>query len=216
VAVKKVSEELTALEDRLRKMRNEFGRLKAELVTAQKEHTEKMAALAERDKALERLEAYLDGAITHYVVLESYEARLIPADETLGKEEWSTRKRLGRLLTLSPKSMHSGPLVWQLNEYRDGSGSRTTVIPVESREEGLAHLQTWLNEKIQQVDKPRRNLVDFARKYNLQLPDGYAESLVELERAAMLKAEQKAQSDLDKTRRSNEAYWKMIGRKDDA
>ena len=207
-----VSEELVALEKRAHEVRAEIHQLKQALKAAQKEHDEKMDALKERHGALARIDEYIDGGITHYVISDYGMPEIVSVEDTLEEMNHSREaKKRGRLLTLTPDKIWSGELVWRLNLYRDGSGSERNVHPCASHDEALEHLQAWVSTQAEGNGVWGRKLWNFAQKHGLSLPLGYKANMIAKEKAGLEKAERKAQDEQRKKRQEKEAEWKALG-----
>lgn len=100
---------------------------------------------------LERVEEFLDGKITHFVIRKSYynEIEVKTFEElALGKYDNGRLDGTVKLLCLFGKtdSYHAKkPSVeWRLNHYYDGSGSWTTCQPATSEEEAKAIATQWV------------------------------------------------------------------------
>jgi len=206
-----VSEELVTLEQRAHDLRKEILELRFKLDTAQKEHDEKIGALKERHEALTRIDEYVSGSITHYVIDDYGMPQIVSVEDTLEEMNHSREaKKRGRLLTLTPDKIWTGELVWRLNLYRDGSGSERNVQPCASHEEALEYLQAWVNNQAEGGGVWGRKLWDFAQKHGLSLPAGYKANMIAKEKASLKKAERKAQEERQKKREEKEAEWRAL------
>ncbi len=130
-------------------LHEEVAQLNAQIEAAQAALEELRLKRREEDKGIEerkarlkqhellaRLDDYVAGKITHYLILESYEniPRIITLDQTKG-DDYDKRYRL---LTLHAKTSWGGKLEWSLSQYYDGSGMADKVIPCRSQEEAVA------------------------------------------------------------------------------
>lgn len=102
------------------------------------------------DSQLDLLRAFLSGEITHYARL-GYYPEIMTADDTamfqVDNHYGETRMEATRLISVFGSS--GGKLDYRINDYRDGSGSFTSIIPCRSYDEALAHLQGYCNEHIE-------------------------------------------------------------------
>jgi hypothetical protein len=122
--IQKLRDERKSVQADLAAKRQEIHQVSAEYRTL----TEKM----KRVPALRRIEEIIDGKITHVVVIDHGSIAVKTADQALQARDYGRLDGM-RLLTLLGNS--KGDLWWGMNEYRDGSGSLTTVMPCTSEEE---------------------------------------------------------------------------------
>ena len=184
-AIERLTLEVQALKDEERSMQSRMKDL-------EKEHRARMDKLQQYDK-LEYLEEFLDGAITHYVTVETYsDSRIFALKDTNSEYD---RKHF-RLLGLFGKT--EGDVTWRLNEYRDGSGGWTTVIPCKSYEEALEEMQRYLDE--QTNNKTNSSLIELAEEYNLQLPEGYKQKVADRKKKNKQREVKKLEVQLAKAR----------------
>ena len=130
------SAEVVALDLAIADKRAELDRLRADLIAVERDGKARLAAL-QRHKGMERLEQFLDRKLTHVVKIE-YDWHL----SVLELKEAFYLKSEGRgvdsLKLLSLYGKTDGSLVWRLNQYSDGSGYSTEVIPCLSLEDAQA------------------------------------------------------------------------------
>lgn len=157
------------LQGRIKEMEATVAQLRAETQDAEKAHTAVLSRLR-AIPALSRLEYFIAGRITHYVIVSAYEApRIISFAETeTDKESWKPAKF--KLLTLFGTS--GGDMEWNLNRYSDGSGSYQEVMPATSHEEAMRLLRAWLKaegEKLGQSGHyPREAMAVAATQYGVE------------------------------------------------
>lgn len=101
------------------------------LSKAERESKERIARLS-RLAALEHLEDWIEGRITHYYDPSFF--RIIDRNNTACNYD---AKRY-RLLSLYGDSF--GNIAWELGQYSDGSGNGTVVVPCRSYEEARTRL----------------------------------------------------------------------------
>lgn len=134
---------------KLSAQREEISNTKRQLVRevgALRKEIEQLSAKREEllDKSgLSQLDLFINGGISHYVEVcrSSYNTpRIVAFQDT--KSEYSDREyglKKARLLSLYGSA--TGDLSWELNRYRDGSGSNIEVIPCTSLEQAKGVLQ---------------------------------------------------------------------------
>lgn len=115
----KVEANLADLTAKVSAARAELSRLTQDVREAEKDGKARLAKLAQYDQ-LKRLEDFLDGKITHYVLVDWYPPKVI----SLVDATCESGDRDLRLLCLygTPKRT----LEWKLNRYSDGSGGSRT------------------------------------------------------------------------------------------
>lgn len=165
----KVDAEVAEAQAHLDKLQQLIQLARTDSSNAQRLHANLMISLA-KYKPLARLDDYLAGHMTHYVVLPDYGGtpRLITQAEL-------DAERSDRGLDLV--QLAGGKLTWKLNRVnRSGDCNSYNVIPCLSLEEARARLQEtvdmWAN------DPPHRHkgLLDCARANDLIIPKGLKDS----------------------------------------
>lgn len=165
-------------------------------VTAQREElaAANAAVKARKDafakhEALQRLEDFVEGRITHVVFVKCGNPSVTTLKEALTRDGYSYSERQLKLVTLYGGS--KGDLHWHLDHYSDGSGHGTNFIfPHISEQEALGHaikmcdeaIQRWRNKDSKvyaywevRVDPFRA--VDFLRERSLSVPDDIAQHM---------------------------------------
>ncbi len=133
---------------------------------AAEEDVKKQMAKIKQYQALKRIENFIEGKITHYVVATKWKLDLLSFEDTKAKEDWNYRQPGFKLLTLFGKT--GGDLEWGLNEYKDGSGCNYTIIPCCSYEEAVEKLKEYLiPELIKNADSGDFEL---AEKHKIEIP----------------------------------------------
>jgi len=171
--------ELAAMEERLQKAKQSLTEIHRQIETLQTENKARLEKLA-CYQGLEHLEAFLDGKITHFVIDRYGPPKILPKDKALEvDDEWGRRQRDLKLLTLYGST--KGCLTWNLNQYRDGSGCETEVIPCTSYDQAL---EVWKERlaahEVDARENPRRISSDWvkaAESLGLSVSDWYKEQL---------------------------------------
>lgn len=133
--VEKRSEEIVALEVKVRELEKRKAELFSECVNSEREVRARLDKL-KKFAGLENIEDFIEGKITH-VVVETYGDeiyKVAPFDDLQQMTEGWNRKPEGiKLISLYGQT--NGDLLWRCADYRDGSGSWSTIIPCASEEE---------------------------------------------------------------------------------
>lgn len=158
----------------IEELRQQKLALRRELREAERRAEERKAKF-ERLEALQGLEDFIDGKVTHYVVERRWG---MPSVVTFASTKCDYGKRDKKLLTLFGDS--EGNLAWRLNAYSDGSGSYSDVIPCLSHEEAVEKVTTALYARM--VEVATRSLAEHAVEQGVPLPEGYMERVEKAER----------------------------------
>lgn len=175
--VAKFSEELKALHEQIATAKAEREQMRSEEYALQRARTEKLKRFA----ILDNLEAFIDGKITHYVTREGFgPPAIIPIEQALTGDSDRHRGVL-RLLTLGG-CLKTGGINWQLNQYSDGSGSKTGVIPCTSYEQAAETVKQEVVKHFGPGSRPdhekRQEWIDAAERYGIAVPDEYRRAVV--------------------------------------
>lgn len=165
---------------------------------------------------LERVEEFLDGKITHFVIRKSYynEIEVKTFEElALGKHDNGRLDGTVKLLCLFGKtdSYHAKkPSVeWRLNHYYDGSGSWTTCQPATSEEEAKAIATQWVEADfaaylaLPETEKKPWTMdgsAKSARALGIAVPEEIAKGLADHKTEALRKNVETAEAALAKAR----------------
>ena len=160
--VKKLEEEAKRLQDVIWKSRQEIREIE--------EEKNKTLEKVKKYQGLEHIEDFIEGKITHYLTFKYGDPEIISFKDTFVEDNYSRIRNTHKLLTLFGNSQ--GNLSWGLNEYKDGSGSNTEVIPCISLEDAKEKAQQWL-DVLDPEQHPSKETILFAKEYGLKLPDWY-------------------------------------------
>jgi len=122
-------------------------------VSANKEHLAQLRIVGSTatKKTIQRVLDFLAGDIRYIAVLGSYQGyEIVPFVEAITNiDTWHFKRYDGlKLLTLvGGRSNGQKTLNWNLNQYGDGSGSNTTVIPCKTKKEAIAAVQTHIDKE---------------------------------------------------------------------
>lgn len=186
---------IAELEEKAAKLRTEISLLHTQLTTT-KSQLQSIAKYPD----LSRLEAYLDGRLTHLVV-DHYGWEIIAIEEAKCDVSDKYCKDL-RLLSLLGR--RGGTPEWSLNRYSDGSGGHYTAYPCTSYEEAQQILQKQIDVQAEDATKNGGNayylekIAKAVAKHNLVMPAGVSDLLEAVTR-------QKAESALAEARKKFDA-----------
>jgi hypothetical protein len=203
--VAKFSDELKVLHEKIAAARAERSQMQAEEYALQRARAEKLKRFA----VLDSLEAFIDGKITHYVTRETYTPPQIIAVEQALTGDSDRHRGVLRLLTLGG-CLKTGGINWQLNQYSDGSGSATGVIPCTSLEQAQEIVKQEAVKHFagsRRQDSERQEWIDAAEKLGVDVPDAYRRTV------AAVKLRQLEENG-HYTRRQAEQYNESVARMD--
>jgi FtsZ-binding cell division protein ZapB len=135
--VSELQEKRRALEEELRKSKQDETERKKRIMT---------------NAALERIDDFLAGKITHFVYGE-YGVEIKTFEESTSDPD--RRERDVKLLSLYGRS--KGDLAWKLNDYYDGSGSWRHVYPCSSLEDATNLAKRLIETKYEEWRKDGKN-----------------------------------------------------------
>ncbi len=203
-----IDAEIAAKNRELVKLSAEVDNLRGQKRIAEKEIAERAARFAKHDQ-LKSLDAFLTkGAIIGYVTDSGYYGV-----STVKMEDTKNDRYRDEFKLLSLFGRSDGNLEWKLNEYYDGSGNWTKVIPFTTEEERRAGILKMFEERFENWKKSENkpyasvSCVESATKHGVPVPDEirqcyavaktaeYAASLLQAEKAVT-----EAQAKLEKIR----------------
>lgn len=173
------------LQEKADKLRMEISALHDKL-TATRSRLDKIAKYPD----LARLEAYLEGRLTH-LVLDHYGWDIIAIEDAKCDVSDKYCKDL-RLLSLMGR--RGGTPEWALNRYSDGSGGHYTAHPCTSYAEAQQILQTLVDEQAVDATKGSGNIYYLEKiaaavnKHGIAMPVGVSDLLDALTREKAAKA----------------------------
>lgn len=169
----------------LAEIRQQISKTRGELAVAQREAKAELTVLEKHPK-FTRLIDYLEGRITHFVVSDYYGPQIKTWDELAVYRE-DKRDKGVKLLTLYGDS--KGNTEWNLNTYRDGSGTGHTCQPCLSYEEALEVVGEWIEADFLTFDADRpwtiAGAVKSANLYGKPVPQHIRDALTAHSEAAL-------------------------------
>lgn len=111
------------------------------------------------ESQLETLKNFMAGEITHLFVA-GYSPEIISwtdSNTAYDIDSWQGRTRLDGIKLVSLMGKSDGDLSFQLNQYRDGSGSSKTIYPATSYEAALAMAQSQLDKDVAAYLEPQNS-----------------------------------------------------------
>lgn len=183
------------LESRITEIQGKRTTLDQELRQAEANHSKLMARF-KSVPALEYLQDYLDGKITHLVIDVNYDVPTVEDFETAIKTDEDRYDEKVKLLTLFGAS--KGNLQWNLSYYSDGSGGGRRVYPATSLEAAMAKAKEIVETAALATDSiPQERVIRGAKLFSANLPDGYERRFLEQSIQGNTESTTKEQTALD-------------------
>lgn len=167
-----------------RSLRDGVSDLRMQKSNMESEHRKRLDYLKQFEP-MQRIEDFLAGRITHYVIYDGYHSDCpIPRIST-PQSEISGDDKYGDLKLLVLYGSKDRTLEWKLSYYGDGSGgSRSHCIPCCSLDEAQLKAREILTASLSKHKVPERNncqtalgLVTAAKTLGVPLPEGFEEAL---------------------------------------
>lgn len=205
--------EIADLDETIRQRRSELGDLTLAIREAQAER-KRLVSILSQNKALARIEDFVEGRMTHFAMGESWSKwGVFTKEQMLAKGDGndSCRNESTKLLCLFGDS--KGDLQWKVNEYRDGSGNWTKVVPCSSAEEAQAALQEMYEQSLRdRADKKYNTLypicAEKAKAIGIVVPKEIEQAEIEDERqsaeATLKESSEKVEAALKRLEKANE------------
>jgi len=173
--VRHINEEVKAATEKLRAVKAEICETESELRLLRHELPKRLEELRKRSAAVQRLEDFLDGNITHMVVCQEYRAPEMGTLEEITKATSSYDDWKWKLVTLHGKT--GGDLEFRLHQYSTG-GDSVKVVPCTSEADARAELTKHIQSRIEDVEamsnRPLASLereMSAADRYGIPFPD---------------------------------------------
>lgn len=157
----KLSEKVAALEKQVNDLTGRRYKLLHEIQQIESTSKARLTKLKQIEQ-LQLLEDFIDGKVTHYVVLNYGSIEIV--DFKAAKSEYE-RDSL-KLLSLFGGS--NGDLEWRLHQYSDHSGSSARCVPCTSYEMAVSIAREHIAKLI--VERPSETILKQARKYDVEVP----------------------------------------------
>jgi hypothetical protein len=158
---------IVELNDSISKLKDEEESIRYRISSSIEKEKQVLDKLKNFDK-LQYLLDFIDGKVTHYVFIRWSTIEIIEYKDS--KSEYSHDMKL-----LSLFGSSKGDIAWRINQYSDGSGCNTEVIPCLSYEMALIESQKVIDNMIGQKEHASLEIIKSAREYGLKLPEGYIE-----------------------------------------
>lgn len=177
----KLNAKVVELQDKIMQLQAERSDLAARLWESRDRHKKRLERYAQYD-ALQHLDSFIDGKITHYVT----DIQWGPPDIKTLEETFGDFHGVGpRLLSLFGNS--EGRLDWRLNRYKDDSGSWRVCIPCLSYDEAVVKLSEIMREKMAEDEVPSMRKIEVCDKYGIDVPAAYRAAAEEYRVATLCK-----------------------------
>jgi len=162
----KIAESINKLLSEKKELTQQISHLNEKL-TAEEEHYKAREKKFDQYEALQTIDDFLENKITHVVYTRDYEKKILTLNELKSKYGEDTL----RLIGLSGKILngwHENTIEWHVNQYSDGSGSNSPIIPCTSYEQALAVLINIINKGVKSYGITARTL-RLAAEYKFEL-----------------------------------------------
>lgn len=166
--VKLYSKDIVDLNNSISKLKDEERDIKNRISSLNEKEKYVLDKLKNFDK-LQYLLDFIDGKITHYVFIRWGNIEIVEY-----KNSMSDYSHDMKLLSLFGNT--KGDIAWRLNQYSDGSGCNTEVIPCLSYEMALEEAQKVVDKFVAEKTNYRKDIIESAKKYNLSIPEEYIEA----------------------------------------
>lgn len=124
----------------------------------------------DQHEQLKQLEDFIDGRLTHFAELPNWGIPKVLTLEDIRDKDYP-RKDI-KLLTLFGRT--NGRLDWKLNQYYDGSGSWTTVVPCTSYDNAHSAIKNHILERAADMQYgPREDVIKAAAAFGVALDPEY-------------------------------------------
>lgn len=214
--VRKRATELEQIEADIERARQRLSEQHREYHRLQRELPERMKVLAARDRALTRIEAVLDGRITHWVVDKHGNLEIIGHDEAIKSDESGWQEKT-KLVTLWGQS--GGDLEWRIHRYSDGSGSSHQMAwPCISEADAIEVLARVHGECVADVTTPEaepwkvQRAITNADRYDLPVPPSWRVLMASRRAADDLESQAKKERELHAVKKAVKASKKALAR----
>lgn len=190
-ALRKEKERLTALNSELR--------TKAHL--AEKDVADRIKRL-QKYEALELVEDFLEKRITHFLIEEHYDYKIVDLDGLKDDDKWSPQFRMVSLF-----GKKGGDPEWKICRYSDGSGNDwKRLIPCLSEDDAKEKRVKLITDSLNssrasaQANNPywTSQIVNAALKYGVPVPDDLLEYRNQYERKAIADKRSRAQQNIER------------------
>lgn len=183
----KLDKEIADYRTRLQSARTELEGVENEIAAATRQRDAMLKEFA-KHPMLAPVLAWMRGEITHLVTIGSYgsDITIKPVAEALMPSSADDRRN-GEVRLLALYGGYTGPekrkgsyptdnLKWQLNAYRDGSGSNVTCLLATSEDDAKVRLQEWLDHEFAKRDECNHHVywARAALKLGLRVPEKLA------------------------------------------
>jgi hypothetical protein len=196
--------------------RDELAAVREQLLAASQE----LAAIAKkRDAQLQQLSAHpdlsividwMEGRVTHIATFDLYSPKsikIMPLADGLTPTNSDARDGKVRLLGLyggyhgadgPGRYAHADDLRWQLSEYSEGSGSKTSCVLGTSEDDVRRRVQLWLDREFKRFDNQHSlwHWAESAVALGLSVPPAWVAKIEERAKIRKLQAQEQAQKEL--------------------
>lgn len=158
---------LEDLKDQIRDANGRLDLMVAECSQARTDHHETLQRIAELDPSLVHIEDYLLGKFTHFAFLDRMHVKTM--EEALADPEYG-RDGAFRLLTMRGKARRGQSPTWEVNQYHDGSGGGSKVVPCMSEEDAKKVIKKVISRWFE-TDSFGNRAIELADEFGVEVPE---------------------------------------------
>jgi hypothetical protein len=198
-----------ASKERLEKLRRDIDIQ----IEANKEHLRDLIAVGNVTdaSALNRVIDFLAGDLRYVAIMEGYSGyQVLPFVEAITRtDNWHFKRYDGlKLMTLTGgRNDRKKCLNWNLNEYHDGSGCNTTVVPCKTKKEAIATVQAYIEKRVEGGNSVH---IESAEALGCKIPTEYLEARLASAKKSLADYRKKKEDDKAKQIREYEARIKKL------
>ena len=135
---------------------------------------------------------FVAGEYTHFICCSYHDWRIVPFDDYMKANEYGGIRAFGIYTSYSDKK--PGP-IFKVARYSDGSGNGwDTVACCRSYEDALSQSKNLIAAE----DHLSERVIDFAKKYKIEIPEGKMAAFLEAKEAARVKKISELEKEIEK------------------
>ncbi len=173
--------EVAQIQEQIGSLHAELDAIAEKVQKSKKLEAEVNAKLARFDQ-LRLLSDYIDGKITHYVIVDYSGIKILKFEDAKVADEYGRLGRDIRLLTLYGNS--KGDLQWKLNRYSSPSSTEDFIYPATSYEDAINIAQRVMDEEA--LSSPSEYYLKSADFLHLHVPDAYRKAVMDRKRSSLV------------------------------
>ncbi|WP_459018027.1 hypothetical protein [Stenotrophomonas sp. PSU_St142] len=209
----KVDQDYAAKRDELAAVRAKLHTASQELAAVEKKRDAQLKQFASHPD-LSIVVDWMEGRVTHVATFDLYgptPIKIMPLADGLAPKGSESRKGKVRLLGLyggyhgadgPGRYAHADDLRWQLSEYSEGSGSKTSCVLGTSEEDVRRRVQLWLDREFKRSDNQHAlwNWAESAVALGFSVPPAWVAKVEERAANRRKQAQEQALKELESAR----------------